>query len=156
MKLTLVITFLISFQILSQDYSRYVIVQKDGVRIEGTNGFVTDTLFSGTDENEKNFSTSINDIRKFYIAGSSKTFTMGALGFLAGLALGLSFDYNYSTSSFRGNPAIIGSCSALGLIVGGIIGSNKYYWKNIDPNTIKQNPQVQEISSIKLQFSFNL
>jgi len=155
MKSILLFIILISSCTLAQNFSRFVIVQKDGFRVEGTKGIIADTLFNGFDEKGNDYSTPLNNISKIYSAGSSKTLTMGALGFLSGLAIGLSFDYNYSTSSFRGNPALIGSFSALGLIIGGLVGSNSYYWKTVDVNSLKPKLPFQEISSVNLQFNFN-
>ena len=117
----------------------FLLVQKDGIRIEGNSGHFVSPDFIGINENGDSISVNKNKIDKLYRRSGSKVFKMGALGFLVGVVFGLSITTREDFRSSNQDPApvILGS-AAVGGIIGALIGGFSYNWETVPLVKVKK------------------
>jgi len=110
----------------------FLLVQKDGIRVEGNSGHFEGSDFKGINVNGDSISINENQIDKLYRRSGSKVFKMGALGFLVGVVFGLSITTRQDFRSSNQDPApIIFGSAAVGGIIGALIGGFSYNWEKV-------------------------
>ncbi|MDP4197803.1 MAG: hypothetical protein Q8940_22345 [Bacteroidota bacterium] len=147
------IPFAISF---SQNLGRFVLVQKDGLRIEGKNGRINEHIFEGTDRNGNMLSVKTDDIETLYKSTGDKSILMGGLGFITGGAIVFFSSYNRIDDKYHTNGTIVLISSAAGALIGALVGSTSHSWEVVPLEST--SPKLSNIINNQtiLQLSINL
>lgn len=150
--LILLVPFVFSY---GQDFSRFVLIQKDGLRIEGKDGRINDLTFEGTDTNGNLLSIKKDSIKTLYYSTGSKSLLLGTLGFLAGSFTALAASNNRETQPHLSAGEFIAFAGA-GALIGALVGSTSRSWEvvHIDNSPSRVSNLMKE--NIIIQLSINL
>ncbi|MGE5432325.1 MAG: hypothetical protein ACM3QX_14685 [Syntrophomonadaceae bacterium] len=124
--LILLVPFVISC---GQDFSRFVLIQKDGLRIEGKDGRINDLTFEGIDIDGNLFSVKKDNIKTLYQSTGNKSLLLGTLGFLAGTCTALAVSYNSENQQSHLSAGAVLAFAGAGAIIGALVGGTTQSWE---------------------------
>ncbi len=131
---------LLALPCLAQDdpieLDRFRMLLYSGLHMEGSNGLLTATEFTGTNKDGDEIRLARNEIKLLDVAGASKTGQYAVIGALSGLAtagiaiLNVQADPNYELDSSRVVP-VTAVLVGIGALVGAGFGANAREWNNL-------------------------